>query len=87
MALETGKYISVDMSIYIEQWTSIEDQKSLSMKHDLSAELCRKLVRRERKMTDNNIGLVTDIIAKAIENRKDRLTKDKKHHRRALKLI
>lgn len=87
MALETGNYISVDMSDFIELWTTMDEQKEIAIKHDCSIELGRKLVRRERKITDNNLGFVTDIIAKAVENRKNRITVDSKTNKKALNLI
>ncbi|WP_299129396.1 hypothetical protein [uncultured Winogradskyella sp.] len=87
MALEAGNYISVDMSNFIELWTSTDEQKEIAIKHDCSVDLGRKLIRRERKITDNNLSFVTDIIAKAVENRKNRISSDSKTNKKALKII
>ncbi|MAX71845.1 MAG: hypothetical protein CMC76_12240 [Flavobacteriaceae bacterium] len=87
MALQPGNYISVDMSNYIEQWTTTDEQKEIAIAHDCSIELGRKLIRRERKITENNLAFITAIIAKAVENRKDRISIDTKTNKKALNLI
>lgn len=87
MALEAGKYLSLDMCNFIEQWTDVEERKEISINNDCSYELCRIILKRERKLTDNNLSLITDIIAKAVENRKDRIKADAKTNKKALNLI
>lgn len=85
MAIETGTYISEELSEYIYQWVDISDVKEMSKKHNLSSELGRALIARDRKVTDNNIGLITEIFKKAISNRNKRMPILEKMHKNAIK--
>lgn len=87
MALEIGSYISCELVEYIDQWTDSTDINDLARKHDLSNELARKLSKGERKITPNNLKLITDIVAMAIKNRNSKFIGLQKTHNSIIKHV
>jgi len=87
MALEIGAYISKDLSSYINQWTVTAEFKEIAKSFDLSDELARSLARGARKITDNNLKLITAILKLAITNRNKRHDPLEKAHVEALKTV
>jgi hypothetical protein len=69
MAILIGKKISEELSIYIRKYANNFEYKDVVIKHDLSDELARKLVSRERKITKKNLPMFLDILKLAIKNR------------------
>lgn len=87
MAIETGKYISLDLSEYVKRWVSNTELKEIAKDNDLSYELARLISSRDRKITQENHPLFIDILKRAIHNRKKILPKLESTNRIVLKII
>ncbi len=87
MALETGKYISTDLSEYIKLWVSNPELKEIAKQNDLSYELARLISSSDRKLTEENMPLMKDILQRAIDNRNGKEAILKKTHNKAVKLL
>lgn len=71
MAIEAGNFISENLSLYIDRWTKTSEFTEIARKYDLSNELARKLVSRDRKVTEDNLPMLHDIIRLAMKNRSE----------------
>lgn len=87
MGFEIGKYISEELSDYINIWTDKDDFKEVAKKHERSTELIRGVLRQDLKFTQVNIPLVIDVLRIAIENRNTGFGRLEKSHKEAEKII
>lgn len=87
MAIESGKYISKELSDYIYQWVDQTEIKELADEHNISYETGRAISSRIRKVTDKNKDLIIDIVKRAIRNRNRKWPQLEKAHYQILEDI
>lgn len=87
MALKAGYYLSEDLSQFVNFFTDAKDLLQSAEEAELSVELLRSILRRERKLTHGNIPLVHSILSKAISNRMKLLPTLNTAYRKAKRIV
>ncbi|WDF45284.1 hypothetical protein PQ459_10285 [Chryseobacterium sp. KACC 21268] len=86
MAIQSGKFIDKDLSDYLREFTSNDDQIDLST-DTVSNYTIREVMMRRRKVTEENRPVFLKFIRRAIDNADSRIIKSTKCKKDLLELL
>lgn len=87
MAIETGKFISKELKIYISKWTTFADFREVAEQYNISTETVRTVCKREKKINETNKQPLIDVLRIAISNRNGLNDVLVKAHKQVIKII
>ena len=86
MAIQTGKFIEKELSDYLREYTSNDDQIDLST-DTVSNYTIREVMMRRRKVTEENKPVILKFIQRAVENAESRIVNSTQCKKDLLELL